>query len=731
MKRGEDKNMTVCFTPGLAVDDPLGRYWMRQVTIRLRREIAWLWHQRCPGVEENPGILPPIQDRAANSLELARYANAKREFFEQDATAHHLSIQLLEKPPAGMGMWAGSFSSVVANLELDQASTFVLALGLMATIDSAMGSVVATCLNDPGRSHPSWALAQQLWDQPEAILQIADPFHPLFRYGLLRQAVENQQPGASVDWDTPLAVPLLAANQMLFADTGLPRALAPIAFSVNQVLLGAESAGSVITTLRYRGAAALRIVPLFAPKGSDYAEAAAAIGGAASRPLVEFRGDAGLIGDGRYLGSLAGLCWLRGLDLFFDQDVTAVLLGERLRAEGGIAAIAGIPVTMYVSIQERNQLAQLPENHALPPVELPPFTYQQRISHWHECLGAKAVEIEKAITKGSRRFRFPQRTISHIAASLKAHEGPVSETEFIAACMAELNLNIGELAQRVTPRFTHEKLILPYKQDLLFRELITAMKSLTEVHYGWGTARVWNESGIAALFAGPPGTGKTMAAEILAIKLGLPMYRIDLSQVVNKYIGETEKNLKRLFDAADVSDTILFFDEADSLFGRRTEVKDAHDRYANLEISYLLERMERFKGLAILSTNRKKDLDEAFLRRLRYIIDFPLPGIDERIKIWRQVIPEGIDTRDIDFEFLARQFPFSGGHISSSVFNACLQSAGGVKPRRGGFKGRLEMEPIIIAVKREYDKLNQFVNRDQFGRYAKLLDKMEKADANR
>src|SRR5439155_5780996 len=185
------------------------------------------------------------------------------------------------------------------------------------------------------------------------------------------------------------------------------------------------------------------------------------------------------------------------------------------------------------------------------------------------------------------------------------------------------------------------------------------MQSLTEVHYVWGTAKAMNESGISVLFAGPPGTGKTMAAEILAIKLGLPVYRIDLSQVVNKYIGETEKNLKRVFDAADISDMILFFDEADALFGRRTEVSDAHDRYANLEISYLLERMERFKGLAILATNRRKDLDEAFLRRLRFIVEFPLPDIEQREEIWRKVIPPRVDASDLDLAFLARQFPLA------------------------------------------------------------------------
>jgi SpoVK/Ycf46/Vps4 family AAA+-type ATPase len=243
------------------------------------------------------------------------------------------------------------------------------------------------------------------------------------------------------------------------------------------------------------------------------------------------------------------------------------------------------------------------------------------------------------------------------------------------------------------------------------------MRALTRVHYEWGTAHAWNESGLSALFTGPPGTGKTMAAEVIAAELDLPLYRIDLSQVVNKYIGETEKNLRRLFDAADVSDVILFFDEADALFGKRTEVKDAHDRYANLEISYLLERMERFKGLAILATNRKQDLDEAFLRRLRFVIDFPLPGEEERRRIWPQMIPQRVDAKEIDFDFLARQFPLAGGHIRSIVFNACLQSAQVDTPPR------LTMPAILAAVKSEYGKLNRSLSLEQFGRYQDILKK--------
>jgi SpoVK/Ycf46/Vps4 family AAA+-type ATPase len=291
----------------------------------------------------------------------------------------------------------------------------------------------------------------------------------------------------------------------------------------------------------------------------------------------------------------------------------------------------------------------------------------------------------------------------------------VSATELEALCRAESATGMGGLAHAVEPRFTLEELVLPSRQARQINEIVQAMRSLTRVHYEWGTARVWNESGLAVLFCGAPGTGKTMAAEALAATLALPIYRIDLSQVVNKYIGETEKNLAKIFDAADASDSILLFDEADSLFGKRTEVKDAHDRFANIEISYLLERMERFKGLAILATNRRKDLDEAFTRRLRYIVEFPLPGIAERERIWRQVFPRGVDVSGLDFSFLARQFDLSGGHIRSAAFNACLQCAA------GGGEACVAMTETLVAIRRELDKLDRLAEPEQFGRYAHLV----------
>jgi hypothetical protein len=366
-------------------------------------------------------------------------------------------------------------------------------------------------------------------------------------------------------------------------------------------------------------------------------------------------------------------------------------------------------MTLFVGMHDRAALRSL--GAASPAIVVPPLSYAERLACWREALpwpSAAALPTELA-----RRFRYERTAIARVGAELLALGREPTLEETLATARGDLDL--GTLAQAVVPRFRLDELMLPAAQAAQIEELTVAMTNLTRVHYEWGTARAWNEGGLACLFAGPPGTGKTMAAEAIAEKLSLPLYRIDLSQVVNKYIGETEKNLRRLFDAADSADLILFFDEADALFGKRTEVKDAHDRYANLEISYLLERMERFKGLAILATNRKKDLDEAFLRRLRFVVEFPLPGVAERLRIWRSVIPDGVDASEVDFPFLAQRFALAGGHIRGIVFQACLQSAAEGAPRR------LSMPAVVRAVRREYEKLDRANSLDQFGPYAELI----------
>jgi SpoVK/Ycf46/Vps4 family AAA+-type ATPase len=211
--------------------------------------------------------------------------------------------------------------------------------------------------------------------------------------------------------------------------------------------------------------------------------------------------------------------------------------------------------------------------------------------------------------------------------------------------------------------------------------------------------------GISALFAGESGTGKTMAAEVLANRLGLNLYRIDLSAVVSKYIGETEKNLRQLFDAAEGGGAILFFDEADALFGKRSEVKDSHDRYANIEVNYLLQRMEAYEGLAILATNLRSALDRAFLRRLRFIVTFPVPGVAERTEIWRRVFPAETPLDGIDHDRLGR-LALTGGGIHNVALNAAFAAAGQEIP--------ITMPLVLDAARAEFRKMDKPINEADF-----------------
>ena len=711
----------VAFTPELRAADATANYWMRQVTIRLRREIAWCWHERGLQPPADFALLPPFADKLSTILDLSRFYGEKQDFYLTDPTARYLSEQLRSEPNLAVGPTTlrGSFGWVVNELALPDVASFVLALGLSAAFDANLGSVVAACLNDQNKVLPTLALAQKLWDEPEEVLSVADAAHPLFAYGLIHFIGPH---GADTSWNSPLSVPSLVARQLLFPETPFPHGLVPHAIASDEFLELTDSARLATLRLRDKSAATLRIVPVIGAKGSEQVETAAQIAAGNNKQLVVLNGSAAAVQDIDYLNALATLGWLKDAYLYLDKEPPPCPAGDKHTGHHALPS-STIPVTLFVALRERNQVTALPTNLLSPSVIVPSASYHERLAAWNKHLGQTGAKLGGVIAECSRRFRFEKQTVRSICAELQQLKTELLAADLVAACRAELDTDIGELASRVTPRFNKEELILPHKQSTLFNEILKAMQSLTEVHYTWGTGKVWNESGISVLFAGPSGTGKTMAAEILAIKLDLPMYRIDLSQVVNKYIGETEKNLKRVFDAADMSDMILFFDEADSLFGRRTEVSDAHDRYANLEISYLLERMERFKGLAILATNRKKDLDEAFLRRLRYIVDFPLPESDERKRIWRQVIPEHADSSQLEFDFLAEQFPLSGGNIRSIVFNACLQCAGGSK---GNGASQLTMNEIVVAVKREFDKMNRSLSLEQYGSYAALIERLER-----
>ncbi|MEM8932888.1 MAG: ATP-binding protein, partial [Acidobacteriota bacterium] len=244
------------------------------------------------------------------------------------------------------------------------------------------------------------------------------------------------------------------------------------------------------------------------------------------------------------------------------------------------------------------------------------------------------------------------------------------------SCRLQARPQLDELAQRIVPRVGMDDLVLPDPHKHLLRQITVHVRQRRQVYEEWGFGgEDGRGQGITALFAGSSGTGKTMAAEVLAAELDLDLYRIDLSAVVSKYIGETEKNLRKIFDAAETGGAILLFDEADALFGKRSDVKDSHDRHANVEVSYLLQRMEAYRGLAILTTNIKSALDKAFLRRLRFIVNFPYPNAEQRAEIWRRVFPPGVPTEDLDYGRLGR-LNATGGMIRNIAVCAAFLGAG-------------------------------------------------------
>lgn len=273
--------------------------------------------------------------------------------------------------------------------------------------------------------------------------------------------------------------------------------------------------------------------------------------------------------------------------------------------------------------------------------------------------------------------------------------------DLYAACRSQSNHKLEELAKKIEPRKCWNEIILPHDKIEQLKEICSQVRHRYCVFGEWGFEKKLSYGkGLSVLFSGPPGTGKTMAAEVIAHDLQLDLYKIDLSSVVSKYVGETEKNLEKIFREAETSNAILLFDEADALFGKRTEVSDAHDRYANIETSYLLQKMEEYEGVVILASNLRENMDDAFTRRIRFILEFPFPDSSSRQLIWKTHFPKEAPLSDgIDYEFLSKQFQIAGGNIKNVVLNSAFLAA-----ENGGI---INMDHIMCGLKREYEKIGK------------------------
>jgi AAA+ superfamily predicted ATPase len=392
----------------------------------------------------------------------------------------------------------------------------------------------------------------------------------------------------------------------------------------------------------------------------------------------------------------------------FDQLLSD---NKRLLLDEFIRAIEQQPRFVFLSGETAWEPRDALRNTTFARVQMSKPEASRRAELWSAALnGSVPAEHSVDFRELAAKFRFSAgeirdaaETARNLARWRQGLATAVTAPDIYEACRLRSNQKLASLSRKITPGYRWPDIVLPRTRLQQLRDICNYVKHREQVLGEWGFARKRSYgNGVSALFAGPSGTGKTMAAEIIASELALDLYKIDLSTVVSKFIGETEKNLSRIFTEAETSNAILFFDEADALFGKRSEVKDSHDRYANIEVGYLLQRIEEYDGVVILASNFKKNIDEAFVRRLQFVIEFPFPGAAERRRIWDVVWPpEAPKDPEIDFDALAERYEITGGNIRNIALASAFLAAE---------DGRVvNMDHLFSATQRELQKMGKIV----------------------
>jgi AAA+ superfamily predicted ATPase len=383
------------------------------------------------------------------------------------------------------------------------------------------------------------------------------------------------------------------------------------------------------------------------------------------------------------------------------------LLTSETLASSVLEELNAFPGPVIISSLQRWQPAQAERQRPLFYLDFPTPGFQERALLWEHFLDDSAAIDPQDLNHIAGQFLLTVGKIRDSVATAhdtaRQEDVPLSAQHLFHSARSHSSPALASLAKKLVIRYTWEDIILPDDVRDTLREIVATVRGRPQVLEEWGVGKkLASSNGITVLFGGPPGTGKTMAAEVIAGELKLDLYKIDLSTVVSKYIGETEKNLEKIFSEAESSNAILFFDEADALFGKRSEVRDSHDRYANIEISYLLQRMEAYDGVTILATNLRANLDEAFTRRLQFVVDFPFPDEEDQLRIWQTLYPEGVPSgEDIDFNYLSQRFKLAGGNIRNVIVNAAyLAAADGLQ---------VTMGHLLHSIRRELQKMGRLI----------------------
>jgi ATPase family protein associated with various cellular activities (AAA)/winged helix domain-containing protein len=549
-------------------------------------------------------------------------------------------------------------------------------------LDSKFAAIYGKANADPRRDNPTFSLA--LSALPDAHWSALSPDAPLRRWRLI-ELLSGSNLAQS---------PLRIDERVLHFLTGVPHLDERLVGVVEPMPAPTDLADSqravaeqIAVALRNPAGAGWPVIQLC---GNDpTAKRAVAAAACASVGLNLHAAAAEVLpSDARELESLVRL-WQREAALA--TSALLVEFGELENQSAAVRFIERVGGVLFIASRER-----LPLRHrASVSFDVTKPTAEEQQTLW------KSAGVNGQVEALATQFDLSAASIRAAAAQSKSPE------EVWTACRAQTRPRLDNLAQWIDTRATWNEIVLPAPQLAMLREIAAQVRQRAKVYQTWGFAQKCARGlGISALFAGASGTGKTMAAEVLANELRLDLYRIDLSQVVSKYIGETEKNLRRVFDAAEGGGAILLFDEADALFGKRSEIKEGLDRYANIEVSYLLQRMEAYRGLAILTTNMKDALDPAFMRRIRFVVQFPFPDAAERLEIWRRMFPAQTPLDGLDMAKLAK-LNVAGGNIRNIALNAAFLAADANEPVR--------MSHVLRAARTEYRKIEKPLTEAEIG----------------
>ncbi len=691
--------------------------WQKDNDTYLEAALSWLRLrlERKTGPLGRPLSAPPhVERRWSMSATSSGVTQSSKTVTDADITKATDAMKAAETPrtpQAGQGDPLPPPALIMLSqlLGLSPFEQHVLLLCIAIELDTTIATLCARVQGDTNRAYPTFALALAAFVE-ERSWDVLSPERPLRHWRL----IEINQPGAQPLTTSPLRADERIVNYakgLHYLDDRLASFIAPLEVDEKQDALPA-SQQAVVDAIAHHlvqagSATALPVTQLVGPDSPSKQliarQAAAKFGRRLYRMPVDLLPD-----QAADLETLARLWQRESILLPWSLYLDAQEIDGSSATE---VPQAGSSLTRFLARSEgfffvgtREMWPNLGRNHIAFDVAMP--TTSEQKAAWTAALGTAAADNPGLL---SSQFNLNLTTIQNIAQAALADK--TNDEEAFAeslwdACRVNARPRLDTLAQRLEPKATWEDLVLPTEETNMLHQITDQVRQRSRVYEEWGFANKMNRClGINALFAGESGTGKTMTAEVMANDLRLNLYRIDLSAVVSKYIGETEKNLRRLFDAAESGGAILFFDEADALFGKRSEVKDSHDRYANIEINYLLQRMEAYRGLAILATNMKSALDTAFTRRLRFIVNFPFPGPAERRRMWQKVFPTDTPTDGLDYDWLAR-FNLNGGSIHNIALNAAFLAARG--------SSEVTMLLVLEAARAEFRKMERPINEAEF-----------------